>query len=226
MSRLDNVGLWFCSFEFQNSLMAVSQIDDKVWFDEATKLAQICNEVSSAYSDGRSVLLLSHFDATLSRLSSMLRAKEIAHDRFSTFNPSELCAGIQGKVWIGSARAFQVTTEITSPAAGTPLNILVAEHHPLQSRDQALIDAAAKLACDGQLCFHFSIDDPVMKHFGSDTIKALYERLGIPKDECISHSLVTTAIRAAQEKIESRVGKDVTTTSAEDWFNYNMRIKQ
>lgn len=149
-----------------------------------------------------------------------------AHDRFSTFNPSELCAGIQGKVGMGSARAFQIATEITSPAAGTPLDILVAEHHPLQSRDQALIDAAAKLACDGQLCFHFSIDDPVMKHFGSDTIKALYERLGIPKDECISHALVTTAICAAQEKIESRVGKDVTTHSGEDWFNYNMIIKQ
>jgi preprotein translocase subunit SecA len=203
--------------------MPVTHKDDKVWFDEATKLEQICNEVSAANFDGRSVLLLSHFDATLSRLSSMLREREIGHDRFSTFNPSELCASMLGRVWVGSARAFQVTTKMTSPARGRPLDILVAEHYPLQSRDQAVIDAAANLACDGQLCFHFSLDDPVMRYFGAAPIKALFEQLGIRKDECISHHLVTTAIRTAQTKIEDQVGKEVPTHSADDWFKYNLR---
>lgn len=124
---------------------------------------------------------------------------------------------------MGSARAFQVTPAMTSPIRGNSLDIIVAEHHPLQSRDKALIEAAAKLACDGRMCFHFSLDDPVMKHFGSDSIKALYERLGIPKDECISHHLVTTAIRNAQEKIEGKVGKVVPTHSADDWFKHNLR---
>ena len=62
-----------------------------------------------------------------------------------------------------------------------------------------------------------------MTHFGSDTIKALYERLGISKDDCISHHLVTTAIRTAQTKIEDQVGKEVPTHSADDWFKYNLR---
>ena len=197
-------------------------VDDKVWFDETTKLQQVCNNVAAAGLDGRSVLLLSYFDATLARLSSQLQEKGISHDRFSAFNPAELCASSAGKVWVGSALAFNVG-QTTSPAVtGKLLEIIVAEHHPMQSRDQQVVDSAKRLACEGHLCFHFSLDDPLMRHFGSETIKALYEHLGIPKDECVSHHLVTRAIRTAQEKIESRVGRDVPTHSAEDWFKYNL----
>ena len=202
--------------------MPVSMIDDKVWFDEATKLQQVCNDVAAARLDGRSVLLLSYFEATLSRLSIQLQEKSISHDRFSTLNPGELCASSSGKVWLGSALAFNVGPAISPAATGNVLEIIVAEHHPMQSRDQQVVDSAKRLSCAGHLCFHFSLDDPVMKHFGSETIKALYERLGIPKDECISHHLVTRAIRTAQEKIERKVGRDVPTHSAADWFKYNL----
>jgi preprotein translocase subunit SecA len=198
-------------------------IDDKVWFDEITKLRQVCNDVAAAQLAGRSVLLLSYFGATLSLLSAQLREKGIEHDQFSTLNPAELCASAPGKVWLGSALAFQVAQAASSSLAGKSLEIIVAEHHPMQSRDQQVIDSAKRLACEGHLCFHFSLDDPVMKHFGSETIKALYARLGIPKDECVSHHLVTRAIRTAQEKIESQVGRDVPTHSADDWFKYNLK---
>jgi preprotein translocase subunit SecA len=206
--------------------MPVSMLDDKVWFDETTKLQQACNDVEGARLDGRSVLLLSYFEATLSRLSTLLQEKGISHDRFSALNPAELCASSSGKVWLGSALAFHVGQAASPAGAGKRLEIIVAEHHPMQSRDQQVVDSAKRLTCEGRLCFHFSLDDPVMKHFGSETIKALYERLGIPKDECISHHLVTRAIRTAQEKIESQVGRDVPTHSAEDWFKYNLTGKK
>jgi preprotein translocase subunit SecA len=111
---------------------------------------------------------------------------------------------------------------MSSPTGGAPLEIIVAEHHPIQSRDQELIEAAAKLACPAQLTFYFSLDDPVMKHFGTASVKALFERLGIEKSACISHHLVTTAIRTALENIERKVGKDVPTQSVKDWFKYNL----
>jgi preprotein translocase subunit SecA len=206
--------------------MPVSMVDDKVWFDEKTKLQQVCNDVAAARLAGRSVLVLSYFEATLSRLSNQLREKGISHDQFSAFNPAELCAATSGKVWLGSAMAFQVANTTPATSTGRNLAIIVAEHHPMQSRDQQVIDSAKRLACEGDLCFHFSLDDPVMRHFGAETIKALFERLGIPKDECISHHLVTNAIRTAQEKIESQVGRDVPTHSAEDWFKYNLTGKK
>ena len=96
----------------------------------------------------------------------------------------------------------------------------------MASRDQELIDAAAKLPCNAQIGFYFSLDDPVMKHFGNETIKALFERLGMDKRECISHHLINRALRTAQEKIEAEVGKDVPTHSAADWFKYNLKTRE
>jgi preprotein translocase subunit SecA len=205
--------------------MPVIQSDDKVWFDEAIKRHHICDDVFDAQTHGHSVLLLSHFEATLAGLSPALREKGIRHERFSSLNPADLSRSPPGKVWLGLARGLPMSSETATITEGGPLQIIVTEHHPMQSRDQEVIDAAAKLACNAQVCFYFSLDDPLMNHFGSEKIKALYERLGIPKDECISHHLVTRAIHTAQEKIESQVGRDVPTHSAEDWFKYNLAEK-
>lgn len=203
--------------------MPVTVNEDKVWFDETQKLEQICNLISIARDEDHNVLLLSHFDSTINSLTARLRAKGIAFEQFSSLNPAELCSETRGRVWLGSTRSFQVATESSSRDA-RPLEIIVAEHHPMASRDQALIDAAAKLPCRAQLCFCFSLDDPVMTYFGSENIKALFERLGMEKSECISHHLINTAVRSAQEKIEAKVGKDIqTSTSASDWFRYNLK---
>lgn len=200
--------------------------EDKVWFDEARKLEHICSDVATSQANGHSVLLVSHFESTLASLAAALREKGISHQRFSSLNPAELCMNAPGKVWFGLARAFQVANPMTAANEGSALKIMVAEHHPLQSRDQEIVDAAAKLSCQVHLCFYFSLDDPVMRHFGAASIKALFERLGIAKSECISHHLINTAIRTAQEKIESQVGKDVPTHSADDWFKYNLPEKR
>jgi preprotein translocase subunit SecA len=202
--------------------MPVIHNEDKVWFDEARKLEHLCADVAASQQNGHRVLLLSHFEASLLNLAAALRAKEINHERFSSLNPAALCLYAPGKVWVGAASAFQVASQLAAADKGSTLDIIVAEHHPMQSRDQHLVDAAAKLGCEAQLCFYFSLDDPVMKHFGTDSIKALFERLGIDKNECVSHHLINTAIRTAQEKIEGKVGKDVPTYSADDWFKYNL----
>ena len=128
-------------------------VDDKVWFDEVTKLRQVCNDVAAARLDGRSVLLLSYFGATLSLLSNLLREKGIDHDQFSTFNPAELCASTPGKVWLGSALAFHVANPASAAVTGSVLEIIVAEHHPMQSRDQQLVDSAKKTVVRRQPMF-------------------------------------------------------------------------
>lgn len=202
--------------------MPVILSEDKVWFDEARKLEHICADVATSLANGQSVLLLSHFEGSLVDLAASLRLKGISYERFSSLNPAELCASAPGKVWLGLARAFQLANEMSSRSADPALEIIIAEHHPMHSRDQEVVEAAGKLACQSRLSFYFSLDDPVMKHFATETIKALFERLGIDKNECISHPLINTAVRNAQEKIESKVGKDVPTLSAADWFKYNL----
>lgn len=205
--------------------MPVTLNDDKVWFDEARKFDHICADVLTAQESGHNVLLLSHFESSVSRIASFFREKGINHERFFSLIPAELCSSAQGKVWLGLARAFQLANEESSAGESSGLKIVVAEHHPMFSRDQEIIDAATQLASNAEITFYLSLDDPVMKYFGADPIKALFERLGIDKGECISHDLVNTAVRTAQEKIERKVGKDLPAHSAADWFKYNLPEK-
>lgn len=196
--------------------------DDKVWFDESLKLAQLCHDVAALQTSNHNVLLLSHFEATLSQLAASLNAKGVRYERFASLNPTDLCRQSPAKVWLGSARAFRVTQALTSASAVGSLEVLVSEHHPLQSEDQEVADTARKLSCNSQLCFYFSLDDPLMQYFGNESVKALFERLGMDKNECISHHLINSAIRTAQEKIERKVGKGFPTHSVDDWFKYNL----
>jgi preprotein translocase subunit SecA len=210
--------------------MPVTLKDDRVWFDETHKLDQLWQDVAVFQANGTNVLLLSHFEGTLARLGALLREKEIHHEPFSSLNPSELCREFAGRIWLGAAAAFRVGALTVSPEArpgvNNALEIVVAEHHPFQSRDQQIVDAAANLSCRAQLGFYFSLDDPVMEYFGAETVKALFVRLGIAKSECLSHPLINNAVRNAQEKIESKVGRDVPTYSAADWFKYNLAGKK
>ncbi len=197
--------------------------EDKVWFDEQIKLEQLSLEVAAAQTNGQSVLVLSHFEAIQVRIASLLQAKNVRFERFTSLNPSDLCSSLMARVWLGSARAFRVEHQLGSSAHPGSLQIIVSEHHPLKSHDQELVDAATKLACNAALCFYFSLDDPIMRRFGSNSIQSLFERLGIDKSECVSHRFINAAIGTAQEKIEQEVGKDVPTYSAEDWFKYNLK---
>ncbi len=174
--------------------MALTITDDKVWYDEARKLEQICHHVSSVRNRGQSLLLLSHFESALGILSRVLREKGIDHER-SALNLAELGDGRPTKVWLSHARAFHSVNHLTSPGEKAALEIIVAGHHPIHSRDRELIDRASDLDCNVMLTFYFSLDDPLMKYFGSDSIKTLFDRLGIGKDECISHPLVSKSIR-------------------------------
>lgn len=203
--------------------MPVSLIDDKVWFDTDRRFRQICNQVTVGLAEGNNVLALSHFQSCLSTLEQVLHERAVPYHKFSTFDSAALCVGPSAKVWVGLARAFQPANALQPRSSAIArLRMIVTEHHPRQSKDKAIIESAANLACESELCFHTSLDDPLLRYFNGDAIQRLFKQLGIDEDECISHPLVTTAIRGAQEKIENLVPKDLQAESMEDWFKYNL----
>lgn len=203
--------------------MTITRNDDKVWFNANIKLQEITRVVVSAHEAGRSTLVLSHFEDTITRINALLRAAGIPFERFAMYHSAELCGSSPGRVWVGLVRAFEPPgLQIPSSPKGK-LEVLLAEHHPMQSKDQEFIDKAARLPCEVELSFHFSLDDPMLEHFGGQRLQDLCRRLGMAETECISHPTVNTAIRNAQEKIESTVPRDVPAHSPEDWFKYNLR---
>ena len=102
------------------------------------------------------------------------------------------------------------------------LRILVAEHHPLVSRDEAVLDAARSLACDAQVFHYTSLTDPLLNHFGGDRIRGLMTQIGMEEQECISSPVISRAIRNAQEKIQKQVQREMQTNSPEEWFRFNL----
>jgi len=212
-------------------------IDDKVWWSLERKLVGIGDEIAAITNTGRNVLLLAHFEGTLAIVGKALQTRSIEHQRFVTSDSSRLCrvnSAETGKVWAGPAPAFlPLNTLAATESSATrveipleiPLEIIVAEHHPLRSRDEQLINAAATLACQSQLTFHISLDDPLLVHFGVSSVQHLFKQLGMGEETCLSNPLITSAIRRAQEKIESGTPKDLPAHSIADWFKYNYAEK-
>ncbi|PYS68841.1 MAG: hypothetical protein DMF69_18875 [Acidobacteria bacterium] len=202
-----------------------AQTDDKVWFDSQRRFAGICADVATFKSQQQNVLLLAHFPTTQSLVQQALRAASIEFETFSLADSALLCSmESRGRVLVGLVRAFEPTTaQIGSTRQDTNFRIIVAEHHPINGKDRSLVATAERLPCKPTVCFHGSLDDPLMKHFGSDQIVTLVKRLGMDEAEAISHPFVTSAIRNAQEKIEAQVQRDVACESMEDWFRFNLR---
>ena len=198
--------------------------DDKVWFDSERKLSGIIADIRSEIAAGNNVLALSHFPVALTKLIRRLTVVNIQHRSYSAYDVAQLCEAAPGTVWVGIARAFQPPPTLhTSGPNKARLKVLVLEHHPRRSKDQALLDFAAQLTCEPEVRFYFSLDDPLLLHFNGNSIQALFRKMGIDDAEYLSHSVITTAIANAQEKIESRVVQDLQSESIEDWFRYNFR---
>lgn len=202
-----------------------AQTDDKVWFDTRRKFAGMCADIKSLTSQSINVLALAHFPSTLNALQQELRASSVVFESFSLADSSLLCSvNASGKVWTGLARAFLPTTsQIGVASQSNSLQIIVAEHHPISAKDRSLIESVDRLTCSASICFHVSLDDPLMKHFAGDKLATMMKRMGADENEPISHRFVTNAIQNAQEKIEEQVPRDVATESMEDWFRFNLR---
>jgi preprotein translocase subunit SecA len=204
--------------------MTITRHDDRVWFSTEIKLQQLREAIVGAHSANRSILVLSHFEDTITKIGWLLREAGIRFERFSVAHSGEVCFARPGSVWVGLVRAFAPPSALAaSPPIESRIDVVVSEHHPMQSKDEELIKAASKLNCHVDLCFYFSLDDPLLDHVGSTNLQQLMKRLGMSERECISHSMVDRAIRNAQEKIEKTVPRDVPSHSAEDWFKYNLR---
>ena len=216
--------------------MPTTLIDDKVWWDRRHKLNGICEETQAASTTGDNVLVLAHFEATLSEIENTLRSRSFEIQRLAQINFTTVCSAITAKAWSGLARSVPAlnpsaedwgATRLRNVGANSSrrLHIIVAEHHPLRSRDEQLITSSAELNCEAQLTFHISLDDPLLTNFGVRSFQDLGRRLGIDEESFLSNPMITRAIRQGQEKIEREVPLDLPASSIEDWFKHNLPPK-
>lgn len=84
------------------------------------------------------------------------------------------------------------------------LFILGTERHESRRIDNQLRGRSGRQGDPGESLFYLSLEDDLMKLFGSDRVKTVMEKLGIPKGEPITHNMISKAIENAQKKVESR----------------------
>ncbi len=206
--------------------------DDQVWMSEERKLAGICRETADAIGSGLNVLVVAHFEMMLSVVARKLRASSTPYRTSSFVDGIELCAANRAaprtaEAWLVLASHLPATGAfaVASKPAGVTLRVLVAEHHPLLARDESLLASLAQLPCRCRTTFYVALDDALLSRFVGESTRNLMRKLGQTEDESLSHPLISTAIRSAQEKVCQQMRGEIPTLSADEWLAHNMQPK-
>ena len=190
----------------------VQRIDlqDAVYKTRREKLNAIVDAVVEAHAKGQPVLVGTiNIDAS-EELSKMLTKRGIEHKvlnaKFHELEAEIVAdAGVHGAVTIATNMAGRGTDikldEISKRIGG--LKIIGTERHESRRIDNQLRGRAGRQGDPGESRFYISLEDELMRLFGSEKMITMFNALGIPEGQEIEHSSLTKAIEGAQRKIES-----------------------
>ena len=190
----------------------VQRIDlqDAVYKTKREKLNAICNEVEKAHKMQQPVLVGTITIESSEEISQMLRRRGIPHKvlnaKFHELEAEIVAdAGIHGAVTIATnmaGRGTDIKLDDEAKAAGG-LKIIGTERHESRRIDNQLRGRSGRQGDPGESRFFISLEDDLMRLFGSDRLMDMFNALGVPENEQIEHKMLTNAIEKAQMKIES-----------------------
>ena len=184
-------------------------LDDAVYKSKKEKFQAVVDEIQSIHETGAPVLVGTIAIETSELLSSMLRKRGIKHNVLNAkFHEQEAAivaeAGVHGAVTIATnmaGRGTDIKLDDEAKAAGG-LHIVGTERHESRRIDNQLRGRAGRQGDPGQSQFFISLEDDLMRLFGSERLMGMFEALGVPDGEQIHHKMLSNAIAKAQEKIE------------------------
>ena len=190
----------------------VARIDhqDAVYKTRKEKLYAICNAVEEAHKKGQPVLVGTITIEASEELSVLLRRRGIPHKVLNAkFHEMEAeivaDAGIHGAVTIATnmaGRGTDIKLDEEAKAAGG-LKIIGTERHESRRIDNQLRGRSGRQGDPGESKFYISLEDDLMRLFGSDRMITMFNTLGIPENQEIEHKMLSNAIETAQKKIEN-----------------------
>ena len=192
-----------------NKPIAREDREDLVYKTTREKFNAVIDEVEKLVKEGRPVLVGTTSVEISELLSRMLKIKQIKHNVLNAkLHQKEADivaeAGKAGTVTIATNMAGRGTdikiNEEVKKAGG--LAIIGTERHESRRVDRQLRGRAGRQGDPGSSQFYVSLEDNLMRLFGSDRIARLMDRMGIEEGEVIQHSMITKSIERAQKKIE------------------------
>ncbi|MDC7278941.1 preprotein translocase subunit SecA [Butyrivibrio fibrisolvens] len=183
--------------------------DDAVYKTKKEKYKAVVEEVKKAHEKGQPVLV-GTIDIDISELvSKMLRREGIEHNVLNAkFHEKEAEivaeAGKHGAVTIATnmaGRGTDIKLDEDARAAGG-LKIIGTERHESRRIDNQLRGRSGRQGDVGESQFFISLEDDLMRLFGSERLINMFNALGVPEGEQIKHKMLSDAIEKAQKKIE------------------------
>ncbi|MDE6642174.1 MAG: preprotein translocase subunit SecA [Acetatifactor sp.] len=185
-------------------------LQDAVYKTRQEKLKAITDAVEEAHAKGQPVLVGTITIEASEELSRLLQKRGIQHKVLNAkFHEMEAeivaDAGIHGAVTIATnmaGRGTDIKLDEEARAAGG-LKIIGTERHESRRIDNQLRGRSGRQGDPGESKFYISLQDDLMRLFGSERLIGIFNALGVPEGQEIEHGALTSAIESAQKKIEN-----------------------
>jgi preprotein translocase subunit SecA len=182
---------------------------DLVYKTKREKYKSVIDEIESLRNAGRPVLVGTTSVEVSELLSKMLSSKKIPHNVLNAKQHAREAqvvaeAGLAGAITIATNMAGRGTDIKLGPGVKEAggLAIIGTERHESRRVDRQLRGRAGRQGDPGTSQFYVSLEDDLMRMFGSERIAGLMDKLGYKEGDVIQHSMITKSIERAQKKVE------------------------
>ena len=184
--------------------------DDAVYMTKKEKYHAVVEAVKEAHAKGQPVLVGTITIDVSEHISNMLRREGIQHKvlnaKFHELEAEIVAdAGVHGAVTIATnmaGRGTDIKLDDEARAAGG-LKIIGTERHESRRIDNQLRGRSGRQGDPGESRFYISLEDDLMRLFGSEKMMKVFQSLGVQENDQIEHKMLSSAIEKAQMKIES-----------------------
>lgn len=183
--------------------------EDLVYKTKREKYKAVIDEIEKLRNEGRPVLVGTTSVEVSELLSKMMQGKKIPHNVLNAKQHAREAqvvaeAGLAGAITIATNMAGRGTDIKLGPGVKEAggLAIIGTERHESRRVDRQLRGRAGRQGDPGTTQFYVSLEDELMRLFGSERIASIMDRFGYKEGEVIQHSMVTKSIERAQKKVE------------------------
>jgi preprotein translocase subunit SecA len=192
-----------------NTPMIREDMDDKVYKTKREKYNAVLEELEHMRKENRPVLVGTTSVEVSETISRMLKRKGVPHNVLNAKQHQReaeivLNAGLPGVVTIATNMAGRGTDIKLGPGVREAggLHILGTERHEARRIDRQLRGRSGRQGDPGSSQFFLSLEDDLMRLFGSDRIASIMGRMGLQEGEVIQHRMITRSVERAQRKVE------------------------
>jgi len=194
-----------------NRTLVRHNFHDVIYKTEREKFKAVVKEIVETHKIGRPVLVGTVSIDKSEKLSRLLKKENIEHSVLNAKNherEAEIIAqaGQGGKVTVSTNMAGRGTDIVLGERVAKlgGLHVIGTERHESRRIDNQLRGRSGRQGDPGSSRFFISLEDDLMRLFGSDRISGIMEKLGMQEDIPIEHPLITKSIESAQKKVEGR----------------------